>query len=79
MNRTNTKTEPLEQDFILVTGTEMSVRQATQYTRLDSRTLLHPYEESRKWHAGEADAMQLADGSYEEQEVTTWESTLERP
>jgi hypothetical protein len=70
--------QPFEQDFILLTDTEMRVRQATQYTQLSSALLPNPYEDIWEWDASDQRSEQPIDRHVDEQYLTVWESMLKR-
>jgi hypothetical protein len=72
------ETQEFEQDFVLVTETEMRVRQATQYAQLSPTLLSNPHEDIWEWDASDLDGEQLVDGHLDEQYTTVWESMLER-
>ncbi len=70
--------QPFEQDFLLVTDTEMRVRQATQYTQLNPMIVPVPDEDVWEWETSSWDAEPIFDKSLDEEYPTIWESTLER-
>jgi hypothetical protein len=72
------ETQEFEQDFVLVTETEMRVRQATQYAQLSPTLLSNPHEDIWEWDANDLDGEQLVDGHLDEQYTTVWERMLER-
>jgi hypothetical protein len=72
------ETQPFEQDFLLVTETEMRVRQATQYAQLDTAMLSSPHEDIWEWDPSNLDGETLVDHYFDEEYTTVWESMLER-
>jgi hypothetical protein len=72
------ETRMFEQDFILVTRTELRVRQAMQYTHLDSPTRTNSNEETLDWGTCIPDSDPSSDGLWDECQVSLWECTLER-
>ena len=67
-----------EQDFILVTETEMRVRQATQYTQLHTALLSSPHEDIWEWDPSSLAGEDFVDRHFDEQHTTAWERMLER-
>jgi hypothetical protein len=72
------ETQPFEQDFLLVSETEMRVRQATQYAQLDKAILLTQQEDFWEWNASTLDGERCTDTQLDEEYVTVWETMLER-
>ena len=72
------ETQPFEQDFLLVSETEMRVRQATQYAQLDQAILLTQHEDLWEWNASTLDGERCADTHLDEEHATIWETMLER-
>jgi len=73
------QTHEFEQDFILVTETEMKVRQATQYTQLHAAPLLSsPHEDIWEWDPSSLGGEEFVDRHFDEQHTTAWERMLER-
>lgn len=72
------ETQSFEQDFVLVTETQMRVRQATQYTQLSPEILANPPEDIWEWEASDLDGEQFIDKHLDEPHTTVWESMLER-
>jgi hypothetical protein len=70
--------QPFEQDFLLVTETEMRVRQATQYARLDQPMLSSAHEAVWEWDDSTVIAEQPGDQLFDQQCASVWESILER-
>ncbi len=70
--------QPFEQDFILITETEMRVRQATQYTGLPPATVAIPDQDVWEWETSGLDGEQIVDQPLDEEYTTVWESMLER-
>ena len=70
--------QPFEQDFVLVTQTEMRVRQATQYTQLHETLVPIPDEEVWEWETSGLDGEQLIDKHLDEEYSTVWERMIER-
>jgi hypothetical protein len=70
--------QPFEQDFLLVTDTEMRVRQATQYAQLDMAILATRPEEVWEWDTGDLDDERPVNERIEEEYGTFWQSMLER-
>ena len=68
----------LEQDFILVTETEMRVRQATQYTQLHTALIEAPHLAMGEWDFGGVGTEELLEQRFDEDFVTVWERTLEQ-
>jgi hypothetical protein len=67
-----------EQDFILVTETEMRVRQATQYALLRTTLLSSPHDDIWEWDPSSLAGQELVDKYLDEECTTVWESMLER-
>jgi hypothetical protein len=67
-----------EQDFLLLTETEMRVRQATQCTQLDTVLVPNPHMDVWTWEASSLEDDQLSNKYYDEEHVTVWERTIER-
>jgi hypothetical protein len=67
-----------EQDFVLVTETEMRVRQATQYTQHHATLLSNPHEEIWEWDPSSLGSEDFVDRHFDEQHTTAWERMLER-
>jgi hypothetical protein len=72
------ETQPFEQDFLLVSETEMRVRQATQYAQLDQAILLTQHEEIWEWEASTMDGERPSNKYLDEEYVTVWDTMLER-
>jgi hypothetical protein len=70
--------QPFEQDFLLVSETEMRVRQATQYAQLDQAILLTQHEDFWEWNASTLDGERRTDMHLDEEHATVWETILER-
>jgi hypothetical protein len=67
-----------EQDFILVTETDMRVRQATQYAQLHAALLSNPHEDIWEWDPSSLEGEDFVDRHFDEQHTTAWERMLER-
>ena len=72
------ESQPFEQDFILVTQTEMRVRQAAQYTQLHEEIVPIPDEDVWEWETSGLDGEQLVDKPLGQEYGSVWESMLER-
>jgi len=72
------ESQPFEQDFILVSQTEMRVRQATQCTQLREAILPVPDEDVWEWENSGLDLERVIDRPLDEEYATVWESMLER-
>jgi len=74
------ESQPFEQDFLLISETELQVRQATQYTRLDKPMVALPDEDLWEWENSSLEGEQVM-GKYlhlDEEYATVWESMLAR-
>jgi len=74
------ESQPFEQDFLLISETELQVRQAMQYTRLDKPIVAIPDEDIWEWENSCLEDEQ-AMGKHlhlDEEYATVWESMLER-
>ena len=67
-----------EQDFILVTETEMRVRQATQYAQLHAALIASPHEDIWEWDPSSLGGEDFVDRHFDEQHTTAGERMLER-
>jgi hypothetical protein len=72
------ETQLFEQDFLLVTDTEMRVRQATQYTPLHMALVSSPHEDIWEWDPSSLEGEEFVDRHFDEQHTTAWERMLER-
>ena len=72
--------QPFEQDFLLVSETELQVRQAMQYTSLDRPIVAIPDEDIWEWENSSLEGEQAVDKHLhlDEEYTTVWESMLER-
>jgi hypothetical protein len=67
-----------EQDFLLLTETEMRVRQATQCTQLDTVIVPNPHMDVWEWEASNLEDDQVSNKYFDEERVTVWERTIEQ-
>jgi hypothetical protein len=67
-----------EQDFLLVTPSEIRVLQATQCTQLDTPITACPHEDVWEWEASNPDGDHAMEGYCSEEYASVWERTLER-
>jgi hypothetical protein len=72
------QTQPFEQDFLLITETEMRVRQATQYAQLHMALVPNPHDDIWDWDPSSSAGQELVDKYLDEESTTVWESMLER-
>jgi hypothetical protein len=72
------ETQPFEQDFLLLTETEMRVRQATQYAQLDMAILSTQHEDIWEWSPINQDGERDAGKHFDEDYATIWQAMLER-
>lgn len=74
------ESQPFEQDFLLISETELRVRHATQYTRLDKPIAAIPDEETWEWENSSLEGEPDIDTHLhlDEEYATVWESMLER-
>ena len=71
------ESEPFEQDFVLVSQTEIRVRQATQYAQLHEAIVPIPDEDVWEWETS-LEGEQVLDKHVDQEYTTVWESMLER-
>jgi hypothetical protein len=74
------ESQPFEQDFLLISETELQVRQATQYTRLDKPIVAIPDEDLWEWENSSLEGEQAINKHLhlEEEYTTIWETMLGR-
>jgi len=74
------ESQPFEQDFLLISETELQVRQATQYTRLDKPIVEIPDEDLWEWENSSLEGEQTISKylHLDEDYATVWESMLAR-
>ena len=72
------ETDDFKQDFILLTETEMRVRQATQCTQLGKTLISNQHEDVWDWEASCLDEEQVGGKHRDEENITIWERMIER-